>query len=157
MILTTNSGAAELQKNSIGFTNDSRAGEDDHVINQQFAPEFRNRLDAIVKFLPLDSAIMGNIVDKFIRELNSLSIAKGVTLTLSDSARDLLARKGYDPKMGARPLKRLIKDKIQLPLSRLMVFGDLSNGGIATVNVLDGEFIVEALKNQTSNTEETVD
>lgn len=139
LIMTSNAGAQELQKNNIGFgKSDDRAGTDDKVINSTFKPEFRNRLDAIVKFNALTRESMGSIVDKFIRELNVLSSEKNVFLEVTPEAVDWLSDKGYDPKMGARPLGRVIDQEIKKPLSRELIFGSLKNGGVARV-VVEGD------------------
>lgn len=140
LIMTSNAGASELQKNSMGFGANSVAGNDDKVIKNMFTPEFRNRLDAIVKFNALAQENMIRIVDKFIGQLNTMAKAKNVYVDLSDDARDYLARKGYDPKMGARPLGRLIQNELSQPLSRMMLFGDLKAGGHARV-YMDGDVL----------------
>jgi len=141
-IMTSNAGAAELQKNSLGFGGNSIAGNDDKVIERMFAPEFRNRLDAIVKFNALKQENMLHIVDKFISQLNKQASEKNVTLALSDEARNYLARKGYDPKMGARPLARLIQNELGKPMSRMMLFGDLKHGGVANIDVEDDHLVI---------------
>jgi ATP-dependent Clp protease ATP-binding subunit ClpA len=138
LIMTSNAGASELQKNNLGFGSNSIAGNDDKVIEKMFAPEFRNRLDAIVKFNALKSENMIRIVQKFMGQLNSQAQEKGVTIEATDAALDYLARKGYDPKMGARPLARVIQNEVSKPLSRLMLFGLLKSGGIAHLDV-DGD------------------
>jgi len=143
LIMTTNAGAKELQKNSLGFGGNSVAGNDDKVIESTFTPEFRNRLDAIVKFNALKSENMILIVDKFIGQLNAMAKLKNVQIMLSDKAREYLAVKGYDPKMGARPLNRLIQNELSQPLSRAMLFGDLKNGGTAMVDADEGALIVQ--------------
>jgi ATP-dependent Clp protease ATP-binding subunit ClpA len=137
MIMTTNAGASEIAKNTLGFGDNSTVGNDDKVIEKMFAPEFRNRLDAIVKFNALKSDNMLMIVDKFMAQLNKQAADKGVVITLNEDAKGWLARKGYDPKMGARPLARLIQDSIGKPLSRRILFGDLKTGGTAQVSVVD--------------------
>lgn len=143
LIMTSNAGASELQKNTLGFGDNSIAGNDDKVIEKMFAPEFRNRLDAIVKFNALKSENMLMIVEKFVTQLNKQAQEKGVTLNLTDEAKDYLARKGYDPKMGARPLSRVIQNELGKPLSRLMLFGALKNGGTAEISV-EGDALVIA-------------
>jgi ATP-dependent Clp protease ATP-binding subunit ClpA len=142
LIMTSNAGAKELQKNTLGFGANSVAGNDDKVINEMFAPEFRNRLDAIVKFQALKQENMIRIVDKFIGQLNTQAKEKGVEIILDIEAREYLAQKGYDPKMGARPLGRLIQNELSQPLSRLMIFGALKAGGTALVGVKDGQLSV---------------
>jgi ATP-dependent Clp protease ATP-binding subunit ClpA len=138
LIMTTNAGAVELTKNSIGFSKQRNADADDPVISRMFPPEFRNRLDAIVKFGSLKPEHMLLIVDKFIKQLDELAGHRSVTLDVDSEAREWLAKKGYDDKMGARPLQRVITDKIKKPLSRMMVTGSLVDGGVAKVRI-DGE------------------
>lgn len=137
LIMTTNAGASELQKNSMGFGGNSVVGNDDKIIERMFTPEFRNRLDAIVKFNSLQPDNMLMIVDKFINKLNTRAKERKVDIILSDEARHWLAEKGYDPKMGARPLDRLIQKQLSEPLSRLMLFGEIKNGGIVHISVSD--------------------
>lgn len=145
LIMTSNAGASEQEKNAIGFGRTERDGEDDKVINATFTPEFRNRLDAVVKFNRLKPTTMERIVTKFLGEMNKLASDKGVTIVLDDTAKKWLAEKGYDPKMGARPLGRVIDQNIKKALSREMLFGSLKDGGIANVTVAkDGEKLVIA-------------
>jgi ATP-dependent Clp protease ATP-binding subunit ClpA len=136
LIMTTNAGASELQRNTLGFGDSSVNGNDDAVIEKMFTPEFRNRLDAIVKFNPLQSSNMLMIVDKFLAQLNVQAKEKNVEIVVSSEAKEYLANKGYDPKMGARPLARLIQKEIKEPLSRKMLFGTLKNGGKVEVQLL---------------------
>ena len=143
LIMTSNAGASELQKNSMGFGGNSTAGNDDKVIKSTFTPEFRNRLDAVVKFDALKQENMIRIVRKFITQLNQMSKLKNVHVLLDDSAEDYLARKGYDPKMGARPLARLIQNELSQPLSREMLFGDLKRGGTALVSAKDDALVID--------------
>lgn len=142
LIMTSNAGAAELQKNTLGFGENSTAGNDDKIIEKMFAPEFRNRLDAVVKFNALKSENMLNIVEKFIGQLNKQAQEKGVTINLTPEAKDYLARKGYDSKMGARPLSRVIQNELGKPLSRLMLFGALKGGGIAEISVDNDALVI---------------
>ena len=142
LIMTSNAGAKELQKNSMGFGGNSVAGNDDKVIEQTFSPEFRNRLDAIVKFNNLAQEHMLLVVDKFLGNLATLAKARNVTLTFTPEANNYLAEKGYSPKYGARPLARLVQEKVSQPLSRLLLFGDLKNGGHATVTVRNGDIVI---------------
>lgn len=144
LIMTTNAGATELQKNSIGFGENSVQGNDDKVIERTFAPEFRNRLDAIVKFNPLAREFMLRIVDKLVAQLNKQAQERNVKITIDDDARNWFAENGYDRLMGARPMARLIQDKLGKPLSRLMLFGGLKNGGSANVTVVNGEVTIVA-------------
>lgn len=133
LILTSNVGAADLARNPIGF-NGSREGADEAALEQTFAPEFRNRLDAIVRFKSLAREHIAMIVDKFLSELADQAKAKKVDITFTDALRDHLSQKGYDTKMGARPLKRVIASEIKKPLSREMVVGKLKDGGSAIVD-----------------------
>ena len=135
LIMTTNAGAEESSRASIGFTVQNHALDSMKVIERGFSPEFRNRLDAIVQFKPLDLAIVGSVVDKFIFELEAVLADKNVTLTLEPSARAWLAEHGYDPKMGARPMARLIQEKIKKPLAEDLLFGRLANGGHVRIHV----------------------
>jgi ATP-dependent Clp protease ATP-binding subunit ClpA len=135
LIMTSNLGAADNERNTIGFGELEREGEDDKAIKKFFAPEFRNRLDGVIKFNKLDSGVVEQIVKKFVNELNSQLKDKGIEINLDSSAAKWLAEKGYDKKMGARPLARLIDNKLKTPLSRRVLFGDLVNGGIVKVSV----------------------
>jgi ATP-dependent Clp protease ATP-binding subunit ClpA len=135
LIMTTNAGAEESSRASIGFTVQSHASDSMKVIERGFSPEFRNRLDAIVQFKPLDMAVVGSVVDKFIFELEAVLADKNVTLTLEPAARAWLAEHGCDPKMGARPMARLIQEKIKKPLAEDLLFGRLANGGHVRVHV----------------------
>jgi ATP-dependent Clp protease ATP-binding subunit ClpA len=133
LIMTSNLGAADNENNTIGFGDLEREGEDDKAIKKFFAPEFRNRLDAVIKFHKLSRDIVCQIVDKFILELNNQIKDKNIEILLNDDSRSWLADHGYDKKMGARPLARLIDNEIKSPLSRRMLFGDLKDGGRITV------------------------
>lgn len=135
LIMTTNAGAEESSRASMGFTQQNHASDSLKVIERGFSPEFRNRLDAIVQFKSLDMAVVGSVVDKFIFELEAVLADKNVTLTLEPDARAWLAERGYDPKMGARPMARLIQEKIKKPLAEDLLFGRLANGGHVRVHV----------------------
>ncbi len=139
LIMTTNAGAEEGSRASIGFTQQDHASDSLKVIEKNFSPEFRNRLDAIVQFKPLDISIVGSVVDKFIFELEHLLADKSVTLSLVSEARLWLAEHGCDPKMGARPMARLIQDKIKKPLANDLLFGKLAKGGHVRIYVEDNE------------------
>ncbi|MEN6293833.1 MAG: hypothetical protein ABFD07_17685, partial [Methanobacterium sp.] len=115
----------------------SKTGEDDKAMKKFFAPEFRNRLDAVIKFKKLGSETVSHIVKKFIGELNTQLKDKGIRINATNDAIDWLAVKGYDSKMGARPLARVIDKELKSPLSRRVLFGDLVNGGEVIVNVKD--------------------
>jgi ATP-dependent Clp protease ATP-binding subunit ClpA len=129
LIMTSNLGAEDNEKNTIGFGELERNDEDDKAVKKFFPPEFRNRLDAIVKFSSLDNQTVCEIVKKFIKELNDQLKDKNISIQINDEAVKYLAKKGYDKKMGARPLSRLIDNKIKSPLSRQVLFGELINGG----------------------------
>ncbi len=147
LLMTSNLGAADNERNTIGFGELDREGEDDKAIKKFFAPEFRNRLDAVIKFSKLSQEVVIQIVKKFINELNSQLKDKGIEIALTSTANKWLAEKGYDKKMGARPLARIIDNKIKSPLSRRVLFGDLVNGGLVTVDIVDDDiaFTVEEL------------
>jgi len=134
LILTSNLGAEEMEKANLGFGEQDRT-EDEDAMKRFFAPEFRNRLDAIVKFSKLTQDIMEKIVKKFILELNTMTLEKRVEVNATDEAVAYLVKKGFDPKMGARPLQRIIDDEIKKPLSRMILFGDLQDGGRVEVTV----------------------
>ena len=129
LIMTTNAGAEEGSRASIGFTQQDHATDSMKVIERGFSPEFRNRLDAVVQFKPLNISVVGSVVDKFIFELEAVLADKNVTLTLGPDARVWLAERGYDEKMGARPMARLIQEKVKKPLAEDLLFGRLVNGG----------------------------
>ena len=126
LVMTTNAGAEEGSRASIGFTHQDHATDSMKVIEKGFSPEFRNRLDAIIQFKPLDISIVGHVVDKFIFELEALLADKQVTLSLDSEARLWLAEHGCDLKMGARPMARLIQEKIKKPLANDLLFGKLA-------------------------------
>ena len=137
LIMTSNLGAADNERNTIGFGELERDGEDDKAIKKFFAPEFRNRLDAVIKFNKLSEKVVEQIVKKFIGDLNGQLKDKGIEIVLTAKATRWLADKGYDKKMGARPLARIIDNEVKSPLSRRVLFGDLVNGGRVTVDIVD--------------------
>ena len=146
LIMTTNAGAQEMDRASIGFVEQDHAADGLEVIKRMFTPEFRNRLDAIVQFGKLPLEVVKTVADKFLTELQAQLDDKRVTLEVDDAAREWLAREGYDEKMGARPMQRLIQEKIKRPLADNLLFGDLSKGGgTVQVTVEDGELHVEVL------------
>lgn len=138
LVMTTNVGADAISKNSMGFTEQSHHMDNTAAINRTFSPEFRNRLDAIVNFAPLSRAVIDGVVDKFITELSQLLLAKNIILKVDDAVRSHLADKGYDRLMGARPMARLIQDKLKKPLSQMILFGELTDGGAVTA-VMQGD------------------
>jgi ATP-dependent Clp protease ATP-binding subunit ClpA len=147
LIMTSNLGARDNENNTIGFGELGKDGEDDKAVKKYFAPEFRNRLDAIIKFANLSTDTVLHIVGKFIGELNAQLKEKGIEIVADKAATKWLAEKGYDRKMGARPLARLIDNKVKSPLSRRVLFGDLVDGGRVNITVVndDLEFVVSAI------------
>lgn len=135
IIMTTNAGAESLQKASIGFTGNRQAGDEMADIKRLFTPEFRNRLDAIISFRPLDEAIILRVVDKFLMQLEEQLHEKKVEVVFTDALRRMLAQKGFDPLMGARPMLRLIQDLIRRALADELLFGRLVDGGSVTVDL----------------------
>ncbi|WP_020162172.1 ATP-dependent Clp protease ATP-binding subunit ClpA [Cycloclasticus pugetii] len=149
LVMTTNAGAQEASRASIGFTEQEHSSDSMQVIEKSFSPEFRNRLDAVVQFKSLDEDTIIHVVDKFIFELESQLHDKNVSLTLEPEARSWLAKKGYDPKMGARPMERTVQEHIKKPLANELLFGRLTNGGTVKVYVKDNKIdfiITEATK-----------
>lgn len=139
LVMTSNAGAQEINRTSIGFTPQDHSTDAMEVIRRTFSPEFRNRLDAVIQFSALDGPSIGRVVDKFVLELELLLQDKNVTLEVSEMARAWLAEHGYDEKMGARPMARLIQEKIKRPLADELLFGKLANGGHVVVDMAEGE------------------
>ncbi|MEO1067370.1 MAG: ATP-dependent Clp protease ATP-binding subunit ClpA, partial [Pseudomonadota bacterium] len=135
LIMTTNAGAADMQKAAIGFGSTKRTGDDEEAINKLFTPEFRNRLDAIISFGSLPKKVVFEVVRKFVIQLEAQLSERGVTFELTDEAVEWLADKGYDELMGARPLARVIQEHIKKPLADEVLFGKLKKGGIVKVSV----------------------
>ncbi|TNB47186.1 ATP-dependent Clp protease ATP-binding subunit ClpA [Martelella lutilitoris] len=135
LIMTTNAGAAEMSKSAIGFGSSRRTGEDEEALNRIFTPEFRNRLDAIIPFAPLPTEVIHQVVQKFVMQLESQLSERNVTFELEDKAVEWLASRGYDEKMGARPLSRVIQEHIKKPLANEILFGKLKKGGVVRVDV----------------------
>jgi ATP-dependent Clp protease ATP-binding subunit ClpA len=135
LILTSNLGAEENERNNIGFGSFERSGEDDVALKKFFPPEFRNRLDAIVKFNKLAKETMKSIVKKFLQDLNTMTVEKAVEVNATDEAIEFLIKKGFDAKMGARPLQRVIDEDIKKPLSKMILFGELNEGGMVEVGL----------------------
>lgn len=129
LVMTTNAGAEAMSRPSIGFTHQDHSTDGMEALKRLFTPEFRNRLDAVIQFKPLNPEIIKGVVDKFLTELQAQLDEKQVVLHVSESARDWLAEHGYDEKMGARPMRRLIQEKIKKPLAEMILFGELSEGG----------------------------
>jgi ATP-dependent Clp protease ATP-binding subunit ClpA len=142
VIMTTNAGAETMNKATIGFTNPRQAGDEMADIKRLFTPEFRNRLDAIVGFQALDELIIMRVVDKFLLQLETQLAEKKVDVTFSDALRKHLAKKGFDPLMGARPMQRLIQDTIRKALADELLFGRLTEGGRLSVDIDDKEEVL---------------
>ncbi len=144
IVMTTNAGAETMNKSTIGFTNSREQGDEMADIKRLFTPEFRNRLDAIVSFRALDKEIILRVVDKFLLQLESQLAEKKVDVTFTDGLRQHLAREGFDPLMGARPMQRLIQDTIRRALADELLFGRLVDGGRLTVDVdADGKVLLD--------------
>ncbi|MDP2803935.1 MAG: ATP-dependent Clp protease ATP-binding subunit ClpA [Phreatobacter sp.] len=139
LIMTTNAGAADLAKPAIGFTRNKRTGDDSEAINRLFAPEFRNRLDAVIAFGHLSSEVIGNVVEKFVLQLEAQLADRQVTIELSPDAKEWLIERGYDEQMGARPMARVIQEYVKKPLAEDLLFGRLKNGGHVRVIVSKDE------------------
>ena len=143
LIMTTNVGAESMSRNSMGFTQQDHSRDNTEMMKRVFTPEFRNRLDAIIHFNPLDKSVIVSVVDKFLVELQAQLDDKKVVLEIDHEVRDYLANKGYDRFMGARPMNRLIQDEIKKPLANMILFGDLVNGGIVSVSLNAGKDAIE--------------
>ncbi|MFC7300183.1 ATP-dependent Clp protease ATP-binding subunit ClpA [Cognatiluteimonas weifangensis] len=144
LVMTTNAGAAQAARRSIGFTQQDHSSDAMEVIRRGFSPEFRNRLDAVVQFQALGMEHILRVVDKFLIELEAQLHEKGVSLSATPAARDWLAQHGFDPLMGARPMARVIQDKVKRPLADELLFGKLVGGGRVGIDVKDGELVVDA-------------
>ena len=137
LIMTSNAGAADQAKAAIGFGRDRREGEDTAAIERTFTPEFRNRLDAIISFAPLSRDVVVHVVEKFVLQLEAQLMDRNVHIELTPEAANWLAEKGYDDRMGARPLGRVIQESIKKPLAEELLFGRLTKGGVVRVNIED--------------------
>jgi ATP-dependent Clp protease ATP-binding subunit ClpA len=145
LIMTSNVGASDLARIRVGFSRSEGRGDDEIAFKSTFSPEFRNRLDARIRFDPLAPAVMGSIVDKAMKELIVQLSERNVTISLTEAGRDYFAKKGYDIDNGARPLARLVQDEIKRPLADEILFGKLDKGGSVEVDVVDGKvtFLIE--------------
>jgi len=143
LVMTTNAGAEQMDRTSIGFTTQDHSSDGLEAIKRMFTPEFRNRLDAIVQFKALTPTTVTQVVDKFLIELEAQLEPKKVTLEVDEDGRQWLAKRGYDPKMGARPMARLIQENIKRRLAEELLFGRLMNGGHVIVTTRDGDLQVE--------------
>jgi len=149
LILTTNLGAADSEKNSIGFGTDFEDNSyEDKALKKFFSPEFRNRLDGVITFAKLSKEIMLKIVGKFLLELKVMVADKGVAIKVTDETLDYLVDKGFDPKMGARPLQRVIDKEIKMPLARELLFGKLKDGGNLTIDIVDNAIALKVDANE---------
>ncbi|MBC7139073.1 MAG: ATP-dependent Clp protease ATP-binding subunit ClpA [Defluviimonas sp.] len=143
LIMTSNAGASDMAKAAIGFGRERRTGEDTAAIERTFTPEFRNRLDAVISFAPLSREIIMQVVDKFVLQLEAQLIDRHVHIELSPEAAGWLAEKGYDDKMGARPLGRVIQEHIKKPLAEELLFGKLTKGGVVRITVKDDALVLD--------------
>ena len=156
IVMTTNAGASELSKSAIGFTNDKKAGDEMAEIKRMFTPEFRNRLDAMISFAPLDEKIILQVVDKFLMQLEAQLAEKKVDVTYTEALKKYLAKNGFDPLMGARPMARLIQDTIRRALADELLFGRLANGGKVTIDVdADGKVKLDISEEKEAATTES--
>ncbi|HBQ36768.1 MAG TPA: ATP-dependent Clp protease ATP-binding subunit ClpA [Rhodobacteraceae bacterium] len=145
LIMTSNAGAAEMAKEAIGFGRERRTGEDTAAIERLFTPEFRNRLDAVISFAPLGKDVIAQVVEKFVLQLEAQLMDRNVSVEITKAAADWLGKKGYDDKMGARPLARVIQEHIKKPLAEELLFGKLVKGGLVKVGIKNGELDIEIL------------
>lgn len=144
LVMTSNVGAQEMSRNSMGFSLQDNTKDSGDILKRQFSPEFRNRLDAVINFKPLDEATIGLVVDKFIMELEEQLATKGVVFEIDRSAREWLITNGYDKVMGARPMARLIQEQIKKPLAEELLFGKLANGGHVTLSMRDDKLVLDS-------------
>ncbi len=155
LIMTTNVGADSISRNSMGFTTQDHSRDNGEEMKRVFTPEFRNRLDAIIHFNPLNQEVIVSVVDKFLTELQAQLDDKQVILEINDEVREYLANKGYDRLMGARPMSRLIQDEVKKPLAEMILFGDLEHGGTVAVtmenNSIQLNVTKKIAKNQSTN------
>jgi ATP-dependent Clp protease ATP-binding subunit ClpA len=145
LIMTTNAGASDMAKAAYGFTRSKREGDDIEAITRMFTPEFRNRLDATITFAHLSPEIIAKVVEKFVMQLEAQLADRDVTIELSDEARAWLVKHGYDEQMGARPMSRVIQEKVKQPLADEVLFGRLKHGGHVRVILTKDENGAEAL------------
>ena len=155
IIMTTNAGAESLTKSSIGFTSSKSSGDEMADIKRLFTPEFRNRLDATISFKMLDEAIILRVVDKFLMQLEAQLAEKKVDIHFTEALKAHLAKNGFDPQMGARPMARLIQDTIRKALADELLFGRLADGGEVTVDLDEHgkvrlEFVKETSKDKSA-------
>jgi ATP-dependent Clp protease ATP-binding subunit ClpA len=142
LIMTTNAGAEQMSRSSIGFTFQDHSTDGMEALKKTFTPEFRNRIDSIIQFSPLSRDTILHVVDKFLAELQGQLDDKRVLLNVDDDARQWLAEHGYDERMGARPMSRLVQDKVKKPLAEKILFGELAQGGEVDIAVENGELVL---------------
>jgi ATP-dependent Clp protease ATP-binding subunit ClpA len=152
IVMTTNAGAERISRASVGFTHQDHSSDAMEAVKKTFSPEFRNRLNAIIQFNALDVKTIANVVDKFIVELETQLDGKKVLIDIDESARKWLGEHGYDKNMGARPMARLIQDKIKKPLAEEILFGKLEHGGQVLVSEKDDQLTIEVLEKETAAT-----
>ena len=152
LVMTTNAGADQMSRASIGFVQQDHSSDGMEAIKRMFTPEFRNRLDAVIQFKPLSSEVIGHVVDKFLMELETQLDEKGVIIEVDAAARAWLAEHGFEPAMGARPMARVIKEHIKKPLAEELLFGALEGGGHVLISAENGELSFDF-----ENTKETVE
>ncbi len=148
IVMTTNAGAAEISRSSIGFTKQDHSQDDQKVIKRLFTPEFRNRLDSVIRFNPLDETTILLVVDKFLMELEQQLHEKNVTLTVDDRARKWLGEEGFNASMGARPMHRCIQDHIKKPVANELLFGELAEGGKLKITVKNGKLHLKTVSDK---------
>jgi ATP-dependent Clp protease ATP-binding subunit ClpA len=139
IVMTTNAGASEASRASIGFTTQDHSSDAMAAIRKLFTPEFRNRLDAIIQFNGLDKTTILSVVDKLLFELEQQLEEKHVTMSVDEAVREWLADRGYDPQMGARPMARVIQEQIKKPLAEELLFGSLAQGGKVRIEVSESD------------------
>ncbi|MCI2008262.1 MAG: ATP-dependent Clp protease ATP-binding subunit ClpA [Acetobacter peroxydans] len=146
LIMTTNAGASDLSKEAVGFGRTVREGEDEEAIKRLFTPEFRNRLDAIIPFAHLTPEIVGQVVEKFVLQLEAQLADRNVTIELSSAAKEWLVERGYDRLYGARPMGRVIQESIKKPLAEELLFGRLTKGGAVKIGLRNGELVFDIVE-----------
>jgi ATP-dependent Clp protease ATP-binding subunit ClpA len=155
LIMTSNVGAEDLEKRAVGFTGSVEDKDSSAAIQQEFSPEFRNRLDRIIQFNHLTTEVVRKVVDKFLTQVEVQLEGKGVELEVDQSGREWLAENGYDLHMGARPMERLIQDQIKQPLASELLFGRLAKGGKVVISASDGELSFDYQDRQVERTSQS--
>ncbi|MFT8369222.1 MAG: AAA family ATPase, partial [Acetobacter papayae] len=151
LIMTTNAGASDLNKEAVGFGRTVREGEDEEAIKRLFTPEFRNRLDAIIPFAHLTPEIVGQVVEKFVLQLEAQLADRNVTIELSSAAKEWLVERGYDRLYGARPMGRVIQESIKKPLAEELLFGRLTKGGAVKIGLRNGELVFDIVESSVAS------